>query len=536
MSFRKAKKAVIYSLASIVAFLLIFLLKFNTIEETGEKRMLRISLPEDIRSLDPAFAFENNSSHIVNMVFEGLMRRGVDDVPQLAIAKNIDISRDQTHYVFHLRDCNWSDGVPITAYDFEFAWKRALDPNTKAVTQVPYYFYPIKNAKLSLSGKLSVDKVCVHAIDAKTLAIDLEYPSPYFLDIVALPYFYPIPKHAIEEDSNWGNNENLVCNGPFTLKSWKKGNRIEVVKNLNYWDQENVHLDGININIVGDSNTSLLLYEKGSLDWVGAPFDRMSCDVSSLDRSKESVHAYWFFANTEKYPLNNQKLRKALSYAIDRKSIVDNVFHDSGEPAMSLLSPPLRLRIGHCFEDNNVSGARKLFEEALYELGISEEDLPEIELSYVADLEIHTRIAQAVQDQLKKALNVKIGLRKAGWAVHYDSVSSGDYDLGFMGWFTSVLDSSFILENFKNKGDNSNKCRWENAQYKKCLDQANITLNQMERVRLLREAEDILIEEMPIIPLCFVNQRFAKNPRLKGENLSALHFIDFKSAYFEDDE
>ena len=145
---------------------------------------------------------------------------------------------------------------------------------------------------------------------------------------------------------------------------------------------------------------------------------------------------------------------------------------------MSLLSPPLRVRVGYCFQDNNIPGARKLFQEALDELGISEKDLPEIELSYVADLEMHSRIAQAVQDQLKKALGLKIGLRKAVWAVHYDSISSGDCDLGFMGWFTNVLDGSFILENFKNKEDNSNKCKWENAQYKKCLDQANITLNQ----------------------------------------------------------
>ena len=530
------KKVVFYSLASVTVFLLVSLLKFNSFEGSEKKNMLKISLPEDIRSLDPALAFENNSSHIVNMVFEGLMRRGVDDVPQLAIAKSVDVSRDQTHYVFHLRDCKWSDGTDITAYDFEFAWKRALDPGTKAVTQVPYYFYPIKNAKLSLSGQISVDKVCVYAIDAKTLAVELEYPSPYFLDIIALPYFYPIPKNAIEENSNWGNNENLVCNGPFSLKIWKKGNEIEVVKNKNYWDQDNVHLDGINISIVGDSNTALLMYEKNNLDWIGAPFVRISDDVSSLDRNKDSVQAYWFFANTEKYPLNNQKLRKALSYAIDRKSIVNNVFHKVGEPAMAILSPPLRVRSGHCFQDNNVPLARKLFQEALDELGISKEDLSEIELSYVAELEMHQRIAQAVQDQLKKALGVKIVLRKAGWAVHYDSISSGDYDLGFMGWFTNVLDGAFILQNFKDKKDSYNKCSWENAQYKRCLDQANITLNQIERVRLLREAEDILIEEMPIIPLCFVKQRFAKNSKLKGENLSTLHFIDFKSAYFEDDK
>lgn len=125
-----------------------------------------------------------------------------------------------------------------------------------------------------------------------------------------------------------------------------------------------------------------------------------------------------------------------------------------------------------------------------------------------------------------------ISLKKAEWAVHFDRVSKGSYELGFMGWSSCVLDASFILEVFRNKDDASNKSNWENEKYKECLDQANFTINELKKKELLIEAENILMDEMPIIPLCFVNKRFAKNPRLNGENLSSLQFIDFKTAYF----
>jgi len=501
-----------------------------------ERQVLRIALPFDIRSLDISLAQDNNSSHVMNMVFEGLMRRDVNDMPKLAIAETFDVSRDKKHYVFYLRECKWSDGMDVTAYDFEFSWKRSLDSSSKFLTQTPYYFYPIKNAKLCLTGQVSVEDVPIRAIDAKTLSVELEYPAPYFLDIVALPYFFPLPKHVLEKDPKWGTNENVVCNGAFKLKKWKKSDTIELVRNPTYWDQKNVHLDEINISVVEDSRTALMMYEKGSLDWIGSPFVRISYDVSSsvLDRQEEDVLTYWLFVNTEKYPLNNKKLRQALSYSIDRQAIVDNIFHNCGISSMSPLSPPLSLRTEGCFQDNNVTLAKKLFQEALKELGLSKEEFPEIELSYVADLEVHHRTAQAIQDQWRKALGIgNISLRKAEWAVHFDHVSNGDYGLGFMGWNSSVLDASFILEVFRNKYDASNKSHWENEKYKQCLDEANFTVNELKRAKLLMQAEDILMDEMPVIPLCFINKRFAKNPNLKGEIVSSLQFIDFKSAYFE---
>lgn len=530
-----SKKAVTFFFLLVTSFI-ITLFNLKSCNQSKKSQVLKIALPFDIRSLDIASAHDNNSSHVMNMVFEGLMRRDANDMPQLAIAESYEVSYDKKHYVFYLKDCKWSDGKQVTAYDFECSWKRSLNPNSKFVTQTPYYFYPIKNAKLCLTGQVSIDKVPIHAIDEKTLSVELEYPAPYFLDIVALPCFFPIPKHKLDKDSKWKSNEPIICNGAFKLKSWKKGNNIKVIKNPDYWDNKNVYLNSIEINIIEDSRTALMMYEKGDLDWIGSPFVRISYDVSSdtLNYESKDILAYWFFVNTEKYPLNNKKLRQALSYSIDRQAIVNNIFHNCGAPATSPLSPPLSLRTGGCFQDNNVSLAKSLFDEALKELGVSKEDLPEIELNYVADLEVHHRTAQALQDQWKKALGIeKVSLRKAEWAVHFDRVSKGDFGLGFMGWNSSILDASFILEVFRNKQDASNKSNWENEKYKQCLDEANFAVNKLKRKELLIEAENILMDEMPVIPLCFINKRFAKNPKLYGENLSSLQFIDFKTAYFE---
>lgn len=517
------------------AFVFVFF-KFDAKKDIKNNEVLKIALPNDIRSLDPALSFEKNTSHVINMIFEGLMRRGANDAIEFAVAESVEISEDKKHYIFHLRDCKWSDGTPITAYDFEFSWKRLLDPNCKPLLETPYYFYPIKNAKLCLLGQVSVSDVPINAIDDKTLSVELEHPSFHFLDIVSLPYFFPIPKHFMENDSNWGSQDNIVCNGPFRLESWRKKNKIEVKKNPMYWDQSNVYLDGIDISIIENLNTAYLLYEKKKLDWVGDPFCRLPYDISfgKLDHEKESAQIHWFFINTEKYPLNNKKLRKALSYSIDRQAIVEGVFYNAASPATSVLAPSFSVRAEKCFEDNNTMVAKALFDEALQELGISAKQLPEIEVRSVCDLELHHRVVQSIQDQWRKVLGIKNSASKqAEWVVHYDSISHGDYELGLMGWCISVSDGMFLLDAFKNKDESHNKSCWENAQYKELLEQATFTEDEDRRIKLLREAEDILMDEMPVIPLCFPKQRYAKNPKLKGENLSIFHFIDFKSAYFE---
>ncbi|MBF5059397.1 peptide ABC transporter substrate-binding protein [Candidatus Neptunochlamydia vexilliferae] len=517
--------------------ILVILIGFFALDkkQTEKKNILKIALPSDIQSFHPARGHDNNSTHVTKMLFEGLMRKDENDIPQPAVARKVDISKDKKTYTFHLRDCKWSDGTEITAHDFEYSWKSALNPNSRFVTQVPYFFYCIKNAKACLSQEKPIDALGVKAIDDKTLSVELEYPSPYFLEITTITFLLPIPKHIAEKDPEWLSKPNLVCNGPFKLDSRRHNSKISLLKNPLYWDQEHVYLNGINIFIIPDTLITLNMFEKEQLDWVGSPFFRISYDLSFdiLSEKLDDALIYWFFINTEKYPLNNKKLRKALSYAVNRQSIVKSVFNDLGNPEMSALSPPLKLTDRPYFKDNDTQLAQQFFQEALDELGITREELPEIELSYAVGFEIHHRIAQAIQDQWRKVLNIKnVSLRREEWGVYYNRVSEGDYDLGFMGWNPYCLDPYFFIEVFRKKDDMMNKSNWENEAFKRLLDEANHVLDETERATILMEAEKILMDEMPIIPICSLNKRFAKNPKLAGEALSRLQSVDFKSAYF----
>ncbi|QVL56893.1 MAG: peptide ABC transporter substrate-binding protein [Simkaniaceae bacterium] len=456
-----------------------------------------------------------------------------------AVAHTVDISDDGKIYTFHLKDTTWSDGAPVTAYDFEYAWKMLINPQSKSITALPELFYPIKNAEKFLLGNCSSENVGITVLDDKTLSVELEYPAQYFLEIVSSPFLYPAPRHVVESDPRWCTKPGFVCNGPFMLSKWRINSEIELVKNPRYWDQEHVYLDGIDLLICQNHQTALDLFENGTLDWVGDPFMRISYDCSyrTLKEKAPDSMLYFFVFNTDKYPFNNSKLRKALSYAIDRDGIVENVFHDTAEPALSALPFPLRLKGGPYFQDNNPDLAKDLLQEALDEMGETIESLPQIELLYMPEVEFAKKICLAVQDQWRTNLGFKISLRGLfGWNEYIDSIQQGDYMIAITGAIPPISDPSFVLQIFKNKKDLCNRCNWENEKFKDLLLQANYVLGKTERSKLLMEAEKVLMDEMPILPICSMNKSYAKNPKLKGERLSQLQFVDFKSAYFEDDQ
>jgi oligopeptide transport system substrate-binding protein len=508
-------------------------------KSSKKNRVLRFALPVDVPSLDVnSRGHDVYAAPIMNLLFEGLMRKDKNGVPQLAIAHKVDLSRDQKKYTFYLRDSQWSDGTEITAYDFEYSWKRAINPNSKYVSRVPYYFYSIKNARPCFLGEGSIEDVAIKAIDNKTIKVELEYPDPYFLDLVSCSFYFPIPKHIVEKDPEWASKANLICNGPFLLNFWKRNNCLQLEKNLHYWNQEHISLSGVEVSIISSDLTTLQMFEKGELDWWGDPLARISYDSyrslqeSQLIQKKEGPLIYWLFLNTEKYPLNNKKLRQALSYAIDRDSLINNIFHGFSSPARGILSPPLRVTNMPYFEDN-IKSAKRLFQEALDEMGIDKDKFPELEFSCVADSELHRRISQAIQDQWRKNLGIKISIKGSEWFSYYSDVGKGNYDIGLMGWEIPCPNPNYIFEVFERKEDIINMAFWEDKEFKNTVKQMRNALGEIERVNLTIKAEKILMEEMPVIPLAFLEQVFAKNPKLKGEILTPFPPIDFTSAYFE---
>jgi oligopeptide transport system substrate-binding protein len=272
------------------------------------------------------------------------------------------------------------------------------------------------------------------------------------------------------------------------------------------------------------------------LDWVGSPFYGISYDISYdlIDEYFEDSVVSCILINTEKFPLNNKKIRQALAYAIDREAITDNVFHYSATPSTSILPIPIRVQKDPCFRENEAI-AKKFFLEALEELELLPTDFPDLELNYLANIEIANRIAQAIQDQWRKVLGIKnIYLVAHEYNSYFDLLTRKNYSLGLTNWTCFAFDPIFILNDFKYKSLLMNKTNWENPHYQKLLDQADRTLEKTTRQVFLNNAETLLMDEMPIIPICSLKKRFAKNPKLKGEVLSKLQFVDFKSAYFEE--
>jgi oligopeptide transport system substrate-binding protein len=503
-----------------------------------QNRVVNISFLSPVRSLDPRISNEFPSCHVVNMIYEGLMHLDLEGKPTFGVAQSVDISDDQLTYTFHLRECQWSNGDPVTAYDFEYAWKKAVDP--RYAQTGAFTFYSIKNVAACLEKKACVDEVGVQALDERTLQVELEHPASYFLSLTTCSTYSPINKRIDQEDPHWSSDvgEHFVCNGPFILKGWKKNVEIYLERNESYWDAKTVQLPGIRVQIIPDANTQFYLYEKGEIDWIGQPFNPLPFDITKDDVVKdklqkmETLGLNWMFLNTERTPFNNKNIRKAFAYAINRKEITDHVFQLGEVPALGILNSELALHEGPYFDDGNVEKAREYFERGLKEMGMTKEEISPITFSQRSSI-FTLRITQALQQQLKEALGIQLEIEQADFPVHFNKLAKGDFLIGEIGWNSWLRDPIYMLDTFRKRSFATNMSRWEDERYKEYLDKSDHEIDPFKRKQYLQQAEELLMEEMPVIPLCFNTLSFMKNPKLKDVYVSPLKEVDFRYAYFE---
>jgi oligopeptide transport system substrate-binding protein len=241
---------------------------------------------------------------------------------------------------------------------------------------------------------------------------------------------------------------------------------------------------------------------------------------------------YWYFVNTEAYPFNNKKMRKAFAYAIHRKAITDHILQEGEMPALGVLPKLLNVSNRPYFPDHEVNEARKLFQEALDEMGITKEQLPPITLSYNSS-EYHQRTAQIVQEQWLKAFGIKVKLEQEEWKVHYQKLISGNFQIGGMGWHSWLRDPIYIMQTFRYRADGINMSRWEHPLYQSLLEATEHEVNKEKRRTLFYEAEKLLMDEMPVIPVYFTSICYAKKDGLKNVYISELNQLDFKWAEYK---
>jgi oligopeptide transport system substrate-binding protein len=499
-------------------------------------KVLKLNLHSEPPTADPGLAEDSTSGAITRATFDGLTRLGADGKYHESVAEKIDVSEDGLTYTFHLRDSKWSNGDPVTAHDFEYAWKRVLDPKTAA--NYAYQLYYLKNAEKYNKGEIKdASQVGVKALDDKTLQVTLENPTPYFLELTAFYTYFPVNKKVVESNPNWATEAKThVGNGPFKMESWEHKSKLVLVKNENYWDKDAVKLDRIEFSMVEDENTELSMFDNGELDWAGAPLSQLPTDaIPALKDSGKLITepiagTYWYKFNTEKPPFNNVKIRKAFAYAINRQAIIDNVTQTNQQPAMGAVPPSMALKPDGYFKDNDVETAKKLLAEGMKELGISK--LPPITLSYNTS-EAHKKIAEAIQDQWKKALGVEVKLENKEWKVYIEDLHQGKFQIGRMGWLGDFNDPINFLELFKDKDGGNNDTRWENPKFKELLNKSALEKDPEKRKAILAEAEAIFMDEMPVAPIYFYTQSYVKKDNVKGVILGALGDVDWKWATIE---
>lgn len=498
---------------------------------------LRLAFLNESNSLDPRFGYEMPANLVVKMLFDGLMRLSPTGEVVPSIAESVEISEDKKTYVFHIRSSRWSNGAEVTADDFEYAWKDIINPKTGAKGASD--FYPIKNVEKIMQGKIPFEEAGVYAIDSKTLVVELEHPTPYFLELTTTSAYSPVYVNADKIHPDWADYSApvFISNGPFVLKSWKKGYELVLEKNPLYWDAPQVKLPGIHIAIIEDVVTHLRLFEREELDWYGKPFAKLALDaVPTLKQSGRlqiypEFAVYWYWINTTQFPFNNKKIRQAFAYALHREEVTKYLLQEGEIPALGIIPEFRDTRPAH-FQDNDLEKARALFDEGLKELNITKEQFPNIPLSYCG-IEVNQRLALVVQQQWQKAFGITVELLPQEWTSYYDNLSKMQFLLGGMSWHSRTRDPIYNLQVFKFRSNGLNMTNWENSRYQEILDAASEEVDAGKRKKLLYEAEALLMDEMPVIPIYNLSISFIKKNNLKDVSLSQLNYIDFKWAYFD---
>ncbi|MCI5051768.1 MAG: peptide ABC transporter substrate-binding protein [Simkaniaceae bacterium] len=511
----------------LVLFLLVFCTSCSKKPPEQQRQSLNVNFAFEPLTLDPRKGGDYISSSMHFMLFQGLTRYTPQSSTALALADQVEISNNRLTYTFHLREAYWSNGDPIVAADFEHSWKSMLDPSFPAPNA--YLLYPIKNAKRAKNGEISTNEVGVRAINDKTLVVELRKPTPYFLELTSFCALFPI-NHKVElNNPNWHevHNEDFVCSGPFSLKEWRTKDLITIHKNPKYWNHCEISLEEINISLIESSMTAYQMYENGDIDLMGTCFSEIPIDSIPHLVANQLIHSNPIGAtsfitfNTTRFPLSHPKLRRALAYAIDRKSIVDDIKQLGETIATGPVAPILKGgKTTEFYEDANLPLARKLFQEAIEELGILKPDL-KFQFAFMT-YNFNERVAQEIQQQWKKAFDIDIPLIGVEIKTFLDTLNRRDYDLALFSWSAQYRDPMNVLDRFKYKNTPKNYADWENLRYAKILNQSEKIPDAQKRYEFLEKAERIFTSEMPVTCLYHWNMSYLKKDYVDGFYISPI--------------
>ena len=496
------------------------------------------------QSLDPQIATGVPEHHIISAVMEGLVLKDRKTLePRPGVAKSWDISDDGRVYTFYLRDnARWSNGDPHTAHDYAWSWWRALQPALGNL--YAYMLFPIENAQKYYEGDISdFDQVGVKALDDRTLQVTLKYPTPYFLQLLDHYSLFPVHQATIEKfgdadqrGTRWTYEGNLVGNGPFQLVDWKINRRIVVQRNPHYWDKENVSLNEIIFIPIENIVTEERMFRAGQLHVTSSlPADKISVYREAKDpelRIAPYLGTYYYRLNVRKPQLKDPRVRRALAMTVDRQKLVDNITKGGQLPAYAMTPPGTMGYFPKSDLKFDPQGAKKLLADAGYPNG---EGFPPTEILYNTN-EGHRKVAVALQDMWKKHLNIDIRLLNQEWKVYLDSESAGQYEISRAGWIGDYVDPNNFLDLFLCGGGN-NRTGWCNEEYDRLiLDVAPSMSSHSERLEVFQQAEKILLDDMPIIPIYTYTTVQLVDSSVKNFDANIMNAASYKDLYLQAEE
>lgn len=489
--------------------------------------------------LDPHTTTGMPEYHIQMAVFEGLVSKDPNTLETIpAVAESWTVSDDGLIYTFKIRDnAKWSNGAELTAEDFVWSWMRGLLPNLG--NQYAYSLYVIKNAEAFHKGDISdFNEVGVKALDKQTLEVTLGSFTPYFLLLLDHHSMFPVYRPAIEKvgdiddrGSRWVRPETFVGNGAFSLKEWVPNKVLVVEKNKYYWDAGVVKLNEIHFHPIQQVTTEERMYRAGQLHVTNIiPTEKIegySKRLAPEYRGHPYFGTYFYNLNITVKPLDDVRVRKALSYSIDREKLVEKVTKGGQIPAFNLTPPDT---LGYTSEARgkfDIEEARKLLAEAGYPNG---EGFPKLEVLFNTH-EDHRKVAVAIQQMWKTALNINVTLQNQDWKVFLDSQRSLDYQISRASWIGDYFDPNTFLDLYLTDGGN-NKTGWTNSDYDALIAKAAKTSNAVERHHYFQQAEAILVDEVPIIPIYTYTRNYLAHPSLNGWDDNILDYHPYKYLYF----
>lgn len=499
----------------------------QTPTQEQKQQVIRMNIGTNPETLDPRLSTGLPEANVEIALFEGLMRLDAEGKAIPGMAESVTPNADNTVFTFKIRpDAKWSNGDPVTAEDFVWTWKSTLDPmlaseyayqlyyikGATAMNQIPVEDAngnPRSDADIKADFEKAAENFGAKVIDEKTLEVTLEAPTPYFLSLTAFHALYPVHKKSVEANPEaWFRDPaTFVGNGPFKMVSWTDKDKVIVEKNPNYWGANDVKLDKIEFYLIENESTSTTMFENGELDVIEsgvntAELDRLKADYPDELKILPDLGVYYYLLNVTNPVLKDEKVRQALSYAIDREGIVENITKAGQIPAYSLVpggipdvTGDFRENGGDLFKED-VEKAKQLLAEAGYPNG---EGFPTLSILYNTS-EGHQRIAEAIQEMWKQNLGINVELTNQEWGVYLDSRQQLAYDIARAGWIGDYIDPMTFIDMWVTGGGN-NDTGYGNPQYDALVEKARLSADPAERMTAMHDAEQILMKEMPIIPI-----------------------------------